>query len=243
MQTTRTSQAQTETIDCQRRDTLHFPVGYRGRGTLHRKLTHGYRHLREHQVGTRAAKSSSLILGSWKKRSVTRERSARSAITVLFVLAVFYTLYFARSFFLPVVLAVLLDFLLSPIIRVLKRWRVPESVGAAIVVAGLLGAGGGRCLQPCRARAGVGGEGAGEHPEDSEPIADAPKAGGTGVADGGSGGGGHQSRQERRAGSRVRGPRSGSESSVDPEFSHRRARDGGPALLSPGRRATSFSRS
>ncbi len=44
----------------------------------------------------------------------------------------------ARSFF-PVVLAVLLDFLLSPIIRVLKRWRVPESLGAAIVVAGLLG--------------------------------------------------------------------------------------------------------
>ena len=60
-------------------------------------------------------------------------------ITLLLVLAVFYTLYFARSFFLPVVLAVLLDFLLSPIIRVLKRWRVPESLGAAIVVAGLLG--------------------------------------------------------------------------------------------------------
>jgi predicted PurR-regulated permease PerM len=61
------------------------------------------------------------------------------AITLLLVLAVFYTLYFARSFFLPVVLAVLLDFLLSPIIRFLKRWRVPESVGAAVVVAGLLG--------------------------------------------------------------------------------------------------------
>ena len=61
------------------------------------------------------------------------------AITLLLVLAVFYTLYFARSFFLPVVLAVLLDFLLSPIIRVLKRWRVPESLGAAIVMAGLLG--------------------------------------------------------------------------------------------------------
>jgi len=60
-------------------------------------------------------------------------------ITLLLILAVFYTLYFARSFFLPVILAVLLDFLLSPIIRILKRWRVPESLGAAIVVAGLLG--------------------------------------------------------------------------------------------------------
>ncbi len=61
------------------------------------------------------------------------------AITGLFVLAVFYTLYFARPFLLPIVIAMLLDFLLSPIIRVLKRMRVPESVGAAIVVAGLLG--------------------------------------------------------------------------------------------------------
>lgn len=61
------------------------------------------------------------------------------AITGLFILAVFYTIYFARPFLLPIVLAVLLDFLLSPIIRFLKGLRVPEPVGAAIVVAGLLG--------------------------------------------------------------------------------------------------------
>lgn len=61
------------------------------------------------------------------------------AITGLFVLAVFYTLYFARPFLFPVVIAVLLDFLLSPVIRVLKRMHVPESLGAAIVVSGLLG--------------------------------------------------------------------------------------------------------
>lgn len=61
------------------------------------------------------------------------------AITGLFILAVFYTLYFARPFLLPVVLAVLLDFLLSPVIRFLKRLRVPEPLGAAIVVLGLLG--------------------------------------------------------------------------------------------------------
>jgi predicted PurR-regulated permease PerM len=76
-----------------------------------------------------------------KLEDVLRDRvEIRSVgMTLLLVLAVFYTLYFARSFFLPVVLAVLLDFLLSPIIRLLKRWRVPEAVGAAIVVAGLLG--------------------------------------------------------------------------------------------------------
>jgi predicted PurR-regulated permease PerM len=61
------------------------------------------------------------------------------AITGLFVLAALYTLYFARAFFLPIVLAVLLDFLLSPIIRTLKRARIPEPLGAAFVILGLLG--------------------------------------------------------------------------------------------------------
>ncbi|HZB26971.1 MAG TPA: AI-2E family transporter, partial [Gemmatimonadales bacterium] len=61
------------------------------------------------------------------------------AITGLFVLAALYTLYFARAFFLPIVLAMLLDFLLSPIIRALKRARIPEPLGAAFVILGLLG--------------------------------------------------------------------------------------------------------
>ena len=65
------------------------------------------------------------------------------AITGLFVLAVLYTLYFARAFLLPIVLAVLLDFLLSPLIRALKRLRIPEPLGAALVVLALLGVLGG----------------------------------------------------------------------------------------------------
>jgi predicted PurR-regulated permease PerM len=61
------------------------------------------------------------------------------AITGLLVLACLYTIYFARAFVLPVVLAVLLDFLFSPVIRALNRLHVPNSVGAALVVLGLLG--------------------------------------------------------------------------------------------------------
>jgi predicted PurR-regulated permease PerM len=69
---------------------------------------------------------------------------ARSvAITGLFVLAVLYTLYFARAFLLPIVIAVLLDFLLSPIIRTMKRARIPEPVGGALVILALLGVVGG----------------------------------------------------------------------------------------------------
>jgi predicted PurR-regulated permease PerM len=64
------------------------------------------------------------------------------SITGLFVLAAFYTLYFARAFFLPIIVAVLLDFLLSPLIRGLKRARIPEPLGAALVVIALLGTAG-----------------------------------------------------------------------------------------------------
>ena len=80
-----------------------------------------------------------------KLSEALRERmEVRSAaVTGLFVLAVLYTLYFARAFLLPIVIAVLLDFLLSPIIRTLKRARVPEPVGAALLLLTLLGVVGG----------------------------------------------------------------------------------------------------
>jgi predicted PurR-regulated permease PerM len=61
------------------------------------------------------------------------------ALTGLFILAAFYTLYLARSFFLPIILAVLLNFLLSPVVRGLKKLHIPEFIGAAVVIFGLLG--------------------------------------------------------------------------------------------------------
>ncbi|HET9226944.1 MAG TPA: AI-2E family transporter [Thermoanaerobaculia bacterium] len=61
------------------------------------------------------------------------------ALTGLFVLAAFYTLYFGRAFFLPIVLALMLNSLLSPVVRGLRRLRIPNALGAALVVFGLLG--------------------------------------------------------------------------------------------------------
>jgi predicted PurR-regulated permease PerM len=59
------------------------------------------------------------------------------AVKGLFILALFYTFYFARSLLLPIVLALLLSLILSPAVRALKRMLIPEPVGAAAVVAGL----------------------------------------------------------------------------------------------------------
>jgi predicted PurR-regulated permease PerM len=67
--------------------------------------------------------------------------AARSvSLIVLAILATLYTLYFARDFFVPIVFAVLLNFLLSPLIRRLARIRIPVPAGAAIVVVLLVGA-------------------------------------------------------------------------------------------------------
>jgi predicted PurR-regulated permease PerM len=66
------------------------------------------------------------------------------AVKGLFILALFYTFYFARSFLLPIVLAVLLSLILYPAVRLLRRIAIPEPIGAAIVVltlAGLMGTG------------------------------------------------------------------------------------------------------
>ena len=61
------------------------------------------------------------------------------ALTGLFVLAVFYTMYFMRAMLLPLVLAMLLSYLLAPLVRLLGRIRIGPAFGAAIVLLTLIG--------------------------------------------------------------------------------------------------------
>jgi predicted PurR-regulated permease PerM len=60
------------------------------------------------------------------------------ALVGLFVLAVFYTLHLAQELFLPIFVAILLDFLLSPVVRALRKVGLSEPLGAGIVMLGLL---------------------------------------------------------------------------------------------------------
>ena len=57
----------------------------------------------------------------------------------LFILGAFYTLYFARAVFVPIVLAVLLKLVLAPLVRRLTKMRIPEPVGAAFILVLVLG--------------------------------------------------------------------------------------------------------
>jgi predicted PurR-regulated permease PerM len=52
----------------------------------------------------------------------------------IFILGVLYTIYVARSLLLPIFLALLLAALLQPFVQRLLRWKIPESIGAAVVV-------------------------------------------------------------------------------------------------------------
>jgi len=61
------------------------------------------------------------------------------SITGIFLLSVLYSLYFARDFLLPVVLALVLSFLLAPAVRWMLRLHIPQAIGAGIIVAGLIG--------------------------------------------------------------------------------------------------------
>ena len=62
------------------------------------------------------------------------------ALTGLFVLAVFYTMYFMRAMLLPLVLALLLSYLLVPLVRGLAKLRIPPLLGAGIVLLAVIGA-------------------------------------------------------------------------------------------------------
>ena len=61
------------------------------------------------------------------------------ALTGLFILAIFYTMYFMRSLLLPLVLALLLSYLLRPIVRAAARCHISPMLSAALLLLGLAG--------------------------------------------------------------------------------------------------------
>jgi predicted PurR-regulated permease PerM len=74
-----------------------------------------------------------------RRGAVSRLRVRSNATVGLFILACLYTVAFAKPFLLPLTVAFMLHFLLIPVVRLLKRVHVPEPVGAALVVATLVG--------------------------------------------------------------------------------------------------------
>jgi predicted PurR-regulated permease PerM len=62
------------------------------------------------------------------------------ALTGLFVLALFYTMYFLRPVLLPAVLALLLSYLFRPMVRGLARIGINTHLGSALLLSGVIAA-------------------------------------------------------------------------------------------------------
>lgn len=60
--------------------------------------------------------------------------SVRGLLLGIFVILLFYSLYFAREFFVPVVLAFLFALTLTPIVRWLRKRGIPSAISAVLLV-------------------------------------------------------------------------------------------------------------
>lgn len=80
--------------------------------------------------GSDLSKISELFKGPLNVKSI--------ALSGLFILAVMYTLYFARAIFIPVSFALLLNLLLAPAVEAFRKIRIPREVGAGIVLSVLI---------------------------------------------------------------------------------------------------------
>ncbi len=76
-----------------------------------------------------------------------RPSGVRLAVVGLFGLALLYTMYFARPVVLPMVVAVLLAFVLDPVVGALGRLRIPRPLATFLILFGLIAGGGYGALQ------------------------------------------------------------------------------------------------
>jgi predicted PurR-regulated permease PerM len=91
-----------------------------------------------HAAATPAAAGAPVPDLARTRHAIGSQRARSAGVTVLAVLAVLYTLHFAREFLLPIAFALLLDFFLSPVVRALARLRIRPPLGAALVMLALV---------------------------------------------------------------------------------------------------------
>lgn len=61
------------------------------------------------------------------------------AVNGLLILAILYATYAARAFLLPIILALLLNFILRPVLGLLRKIHIPASIGAGLILLMLIG--------------------------------------------------------------------------------------------------------
>ena len=62
-----------------------------------------------------------------------------ASLVVIATLMALFALHWASAVFIPLMLGLILSYAFSPLVDLLARWKVPRPVGAAIVIAAMLG--------------------------------------------------------------------------------------------------------
>src|SRR5947209_6429620 len=70
-----------------------------------------------------------------QRNGMRTEIAISRALAVLAVLGIVAAMYFAKAIFLPLALAILLTFLLAPVVRLLRNWGLPRVPAVVLVVA------------------------------------------------------------------------------------------------------------
>jgi len=73
------------------------------------------------------------------KPAAPDRRQPRPAIAVIALVALVAALYFARAFFVPLLIGILASYALHPMVDALERLRLPRSIGAALVLLAVVG--------------------------------------------------------------------------------------------------------
>jgi len=64
------------------------------------------------------------------------------SLALLAILAVVYTLHWAREVFIPLMLGVMISYALSPLVDLASKWRIPRAISAALFLLGIVGGAG-----------------------------------------------------------------------------------------------------
>lgn len=61
------------------------------------------------------------------------------SLVMLTVLAVIFTLHWAKAVFIPLMLGVMISYALSPLVSLVEKWRIPRAIGAAVLLLAIVG--------------------------------------------------------------------------------------------------------
>lgn len=93
-----------------------------------------------HDMGNRAVIAEEAVTSIASLPAVRVQADVHNlALTVLAVLAAIFVLHWARAFFIPLMLGVMISYAFSPLVNRMQKWRIPRAIGAAVLLAGIVG--------------------------------------------------------------------------------------------------------